>query len=57
MNSRIDMGRHNSTTPNYLDLYRTGELERRAAEAVARLSHCQDFCSSSGKDGPHRSSP
>ena len=40
MSSRTDMGRHSSTTPGYLNLYRTGELERRAAEAVERLSHC-----------------
>lgn len=26
--------------PGYLDLYRTGELERRAEEATTRLSHC-----------------
>ena len=51
MSSRTDMGRHSSTTPGYLNLYRTGELERRAAEAVERLSHCQDFCSSSGRMG------
>ncbi len=57
MGSRTDMGWNDPKAPGYLDLYRTGELERRAAEAVARLSHCQDFCSSSGKDGPHRSSP
>lgn len=40
MDSGTDASSQSFTTPGYLDLYRTGELERRAAEAVERLSHC-----------------
>lgn len=40
MNSGADAGSQSFTTPGYLDLYRTGELERRAAEAADRLSRC-----------------
>jgi len=34
------MSSADSTVPGYVDLYRTGELTRRAEEAVRRLSHC-----------------
>ncbi len=40
MDSGTDAGSQSFTTPGYLDLYRTGTLERRAAEAVERLPHC-----------------
>lgn len=34
------MNANNPFAPGYLDLHRTGELKRRAEEAVSRLSHC-----------------
>lgn len=40
MDSGTDASAQSFTTPSYLDLYQTGELQRRAAEAVERLSHC-----------------
>ncbi len=40
INSGTDATFHSFTDPGYLNLYRTGELERRAAEAADRLSHC-----------------
>lgn len=40
MDSGADASSQSFTTPGYLELYRTGELEQRAAEATDRLSHC-----------------
>jgi len=40
VNSGTDAGSQSFTAPGYLDLYRTGELEQRVAEAVERLSYC-----------------
>lgn len=40
MDSRTDVDPNHYATPGYLVLYRSGELERRATEAVERLSHC-----------------
>jgi putative pyruvate formate lyase activating enzyme len=40
MDSGADASSQSFTTPSYLELYRTGELEQRAAEAADRLSHC-----------------
>jgi len=40
MNSGTDTSTQSHATPGYLDLYRAGELARRAAEAADRLTHC-----------------
>lgn len=50
MNSGTDASSQSPTTPVYLDLYRTGELKRRAAEAVERLSHCVMCAQACGVD-------